>query len=66
MLDAYFHPFDATMRHDVASVTKSITSTLFGRAIDTLTFSPDRRSVNVVAIERTGLNREQFRGRASP
>src|SRR5262245_9094580 len=32
-LDAYFYPFSAEMRHDVASVTKSITSTLIGLAI---------------------------------
>ncbi len=34
VLDAYFHPFNAAWRHDVASVTKSITSTLIGLAID--------------------------------
>ena len=34
VLDAYFHPFKAEWRHDVASVTKSITSTLIGLAID--------------------------------
>lgn len=34
VLDAYFHPYHDRMRHDVASVTKSITSTLVGLAID--------------------------------
>src|SRR5207249_2058504 len=34
VLDAYFYPYSAEMRHDVASVTKSITSTLVGLAID--------------------------------
>ncbi|MEO6036090.1 MAG: serine hydrolase [Verrucomicrobiota bacterium] len=34
VLDAYFHPYRAGMRHDVASVTKSITSTLVGLAIE--------------------------------
>ncbi|MDB6029495.1 MAG: 6-aminohexanoate-dimer hydrolase [Verrucomicrobiales bacterium] len=34
VLDAYFYPYQAGMRHDVASVTKSITSTLVGIAID--------------------------------
>jgi CubicO group peptidase (beta-lactamase class C family) len=34
VLDAYFYPYRAGMRHDVASVTKSITSTLVGIAID--------------------------------
>jgi CubicO group peptidase (beta-lactamase class C family) len=33
-LDAYFYPYGADMRHDVASVTKSITSTLVGIAIE--------------------------------
>ncbi len=33
-LDAYFYPFNAETRHDVASVTKSITSTLVGLAIE--------------------------------
>jgi CubicO group peptidase (beta-lactamase class C family) len=32
-LDAYFYPYNRTMKHDVASVTKSITSTLVGLAI---------------------------------
>ena len=34
MLDAYFYPYRAGMRHDVASVTKSITSTLVGLVIE--------------------------------
>src|SRR6266851_8976986 len=29
-LDAYFYPYSVELRHDVASVTKSITSTLVG------------------------------------
>ena len=33
-LDAYFYPFEPGTRHDVASVTKSITSLLIGLAID--------------------------------
>ena len=51
-LDAYFYPYDARDRHDVASVTKSITSTLVGLAIargrirdvqqPTLSFFPGR------------------------
>jgi CubicO group peptidase (beta-lactamase class C family) len=32
-LDAYFYPYRSDLRHDVASVTKSITSTLVGLAI---------------------------------
>jgi CubicO group peptidase (beta-lactamase class C family) len=34
VLDAYFYPYDGRSRHDVASVTKSITSTLVGLAIE--------------------------------
>src|SRR5687768_16023730 len=33
-LDAYFYPYREDMRHEVSSVTKSITSTLVGLAID--------------------------------
>jgi CubicO group peptidase (beta-lactamase class C family) len=33
VLDAYFYPYAAGERHDVASVTKSVTSTLVGIAI---------------------------------
>src|SRR2546426_8247523 len=33
VLDAYFYPYSSDMRHDVASVTKSVTSTLIGMAI---------------------------------
>ena len=34
VFDAYFYPYAAGSRHDVASVTKSITSTLVGLAIE--------------------------------
>jgi CubicO group peptidase (beta-lactamase class C family) len=34
VLDAYFYPYDATSRHYIASVTKSVVSTLAGIAID--------------------------------
>ena len=34
VVDAYFYPFRGELRHDVASVTKSVTSTLIGLAID--------------------------------
>jgi CubicO group peptidase (beta-lactamase class C family) len=34
VLDAYFYPFAPDTKHDIASVTKSITSTLVGVAID--------------------------------
>ncbi len=34
VLDACFFPYDCTSLHDVASVTKSVTATLVGQAID--------------------------------
>lgn len=34
VLDAYFYPYDENDVHDLASVTKSVTSTLIGIAID--------------------------------
>jgi len=34
VVDAYFYPFAAGRRHDVASVTKSVTTTLIGQALE--------------------------------
>ena len=34
ILDAYFYPYLGETRHDIASVTKSVTSTLVGIAVD--------------------------------
>jgi CubicO group peptidase (beta-lactamase class C family) len=34
ILDAYFSPYDGSIYHDLASVTKSVTTTLIGIAID--------------------------------
>ena len=34
VLDAYFYPYDGTTLHDIASATKSITTTLIGIAAD--------------------------------
>lgn len=57
-LDAYFYPYDGSTPHDVASVTKSITATLIGIAIDqgklslddpVLSFFPDREIANLDA-----------------
>lgn len=55
--DAYFYPCTPNARHDVASVTKSITSTLIGIAVDkglvkdvsqpVLGFFADRKAVNL-------------------
>jgi CubicO group peptidase (beta-lactamase class C family) len=55
VLDAYFYPYDGSSPHDVASVTKSITTTLVGIAVDqgllslddpVLSFFPDRQIAN--------------------
>jgi len=62
VLDAYFYPYSSEMRHDVASVTKSVTSTLIGLAIErefiasvqqpVLGFFPDRPVANLDANKR--------------
>src|SRR5688572_6124666 len=62
VLDAYFYPYDGRTRHDVASVTKSITSTLVGLAIErgyirdvqqpVLGFFPDRTIAELDARKR--------------
>ena len=56
VLDAYFYPYNSEMRHDVASVTKSVTATLIGLAIQkgfirdvqqpVLSFFPNRPVAN--------------------
>lgn len=56
VLDAYFHPYRETDVHDIASVTKTLTSTLVGIAIEqgkiksvqesALTFFPERSISN--------------------
>lgn len=57
VLDAYFYPYSKGILHDLASVTKSITSTLIGIALDkgyiknvnqpVLDFFPERKIVNL-------------------
>ncbi|MCW5556933.1 MAG: serine hydrolase [Verrucomicrobiae bacterium] len=61
-LDAYFYPYRDGMRHDVASVTKSVTATLVGIAIDkgylkdvrqpVLSFFPSREIAHLDARKR--------------
>lgn len=55
LVDAYFYPYDGATVHDVASVTKSIMTTLIGIAVDQgklqldqpmLSFFPDRAIAN--------------------
>jgi CubicO group peptidase (beta-lactamase class C family) len=55
VLDAYFYPYDGSIYHDLASVTKSVMTTLIGIAIDQgklslddpmLSFFPTRQIAN--------------------
>ncbi len=55
LLDAYFYPYDGSIYHDLASVTKSVMTTLIGIAADQgklrlddtmLSFFPERNIVN--------------------
>ena len=55
LLDAYFYPYDGSTYHDLASVTKSVMTTLIGIAADQgklslddpmLSFFPDREIAN--------------------
>lgn len=57
-LDAYFYPYDGSTYHDMASVTKSVMTTLIGIAVDQgkidldepmLSFFPDRTIANLDA-----------------
>src|SRR5215469_9778271 len=43
VMDAYFYPYRQDALHDVASVTKSITSALVGIAVNKGLFSTDKR-----------------------
>lgn len=42
ILDAYFYPYLGEQKHDIASVTKSVTSTLIGIAVDRGSMSLDQ------------------------
>lgn len=50
--DAYFYPYDGTTRHDVASVTKSVTSILVGLAIERGQISSVQQSARELALGR--------------
>jgi CubicO group peptidase (beta-lactamase class C family) len=46
ILDAYFYPYNGSLYHDLASVTKSVMTTLIGIAIDQSKLSLDDRMVS--------------------
>ena len=62
ILDAYFYPYDHSIPHKLASVTKSFTTTLIGIAIDQgliqldqpmVSFFPDRTIANLDALKKS-------------
>ena len=54
--DVYFYPYAPNTRHDVASVTKSITSTLIGMAIDRGLIKDVAQPVLGLFADRTASN----------
>jgi CubicO group peptidase (beta-lactamase class C family) len=63
VLDAYFYPFQEGQAHDVASVTKSVTSTLIGIAIGEHKLSSVRQPVLSLFAERNVGNRDERKDR---
>ena len=61
VLDAYFWPFQDDLRHDVASVTKSVTSTLVGVAIGRHDLSGVTQPVLGLFGGRTVANRDAWK-----
>jgi CubicO group peptidase (beta-lactamase class C family) len=62
VLDAYFYPYDGSSPHDVASVTKSITTTLVGIAVDQGLLSLDDSVLSFFA-DREIANRDERKER---
>jgi CubicO group peptidase (beta-lactamase class C family) len=58
LLDATFYPYDGTIYHDTASVTKSLMTTLVGIAVDQGKIDLDRQMVFFFP-ERTIANRDE-------
>jgi CubicO group peptidase (beta-lactamase class C family) len=59
VLDAYFYPYNAATPHDVASVTKSITSALTGIAVDRGLIKTDQLLLSFFPKERPADPDEQ-------
>ncbi len=62
ILDAYFYPYDGTTYHEIASVTKSVMTTLIGIAADQGKLSLDDKMVSFFA-DRTIANRGFLKNR---
>lgn len=58
VLDAYFYPYNETNVHDVASVTKSVTSMLIGAAIQQGKIKNVQQPVLALFPDRTVANRD--------
>jgi CubicO group peptidase (beta-lactamase class C family) len=59
VLDAYFYPYNSTTQHDLASVTKSITSALTGIAVDRKLIRTEQRLLSFFPKEQPGKPDEQ-------
>ncbi|HLA44350.1 MAG TPA: serine hydrolase, partial [Aggregatilineales bacterium] len=60
ILDAYFYPYDGTTVHDLASITKSVMTTLIAIAADQGKLSLDAPMLSFFP-ERTIANRDSFK-----
>jgi CubicO group peptidase (beta-lactamase class C family) len=65
VLDAYFYPYDKASLHDVASVTKSITTGLIGIAIDQGKIQSLHQPVNTLFPNRQIAHQEARKERLS-
>jgi CubicO group peptidase (beta-lactamase class C family) len=59
VLDAYFYPYDPKSLHDGASVTKSVTSTLIGIAIDQRKIKSARQAVPEIFAQSSIVNQDE-------
>jgi CubicO group peptidase (beta-lactamase class C family) len=60
ILDAYFYPYDSSIPHNLASVTKSVTTTLIGIAIDQGKIQLDQSLVSLFP-DRTIANLDDWK-----
>ena len=61
LLEAYFYPYDEGTVHELASVTKSVITTLIGIAVDQGKLSLDQRMISLFP-NRTIANQGLFKG----
>jgi len=65
VLDAYFYPYDEKSVHDLASVTKSVTSTLMGIAIDQGKIKTAQQAVPEFFVQSSVANQDERKARPS-